>query len=111
MWCLLVRRPVAGVALAAGLLSRPLSLTALFRFVLAVGFLADAAIGTGGAVSAAASGFLIVSLLGDVFLLRRATEASWGRLLIYLTQMLGAWCGALVLFPKAMLGWARARRR
>ena len=111
MWRLLVRRPVAGVAFAAGLLSRPLSLTALFRFVLAVGFLADAAIGTGGAVSAAAGGLLIVSLVGDVFLLRRATEASWGRLLSYLAQMLGAWCGALVLFPKAMLGWARARRK
>ena len=111
MWRLLARRPVEGFAVAAGLLSRPLSLTALFRFALAVGFLADAAIGTGGAVSAAAGGLLIVSLLGDVFLLRRATDASWGRLLRYLAQMLGAWGGALVLFPKAMLGWARARRK
>ena len=108
---LLVRRPVAGLAFVAGLLSRPLSLTALFRFMLALGFLADAAIGSGGAISATASGLLILSLVGDVFLLRRATEASWGWLLRYLAQMLGAWCGALVLFPKAMLGWARARRK
>ena len=108
---LLVRRPVQGFAFAAGLFSRPLSLTALFRLLLALGFLADVGSGRGGVVSAAAGVLLILSLLSDVFLLRRATEVSWGRLVVNVTQMLGAWCCALVLFPKAMLGWARARRR
>ncbi len=104
------RNPLEGIAFIAGLLSRPLSLTALFRLVLALGFAVDGFAGRGGAPSLAASGVLVVSLLSDLALLRRATDAPWPRLVAGGSIMLLAWGGALLLLPRALFGWARGRR-
>jgi cellulose synthase/poly-beta-1,6-N-acetylglucosamine synthase-like glycosyltransferase len=104
------RNPLEGIAFIAGLLSRPLSLTALLRLLLALGFAVDGLAGRGGAPSLAASGVLVVSLFSDLVLLRRATDAPWPHLVVAGLRILLAWGGALLMLPRAFFGWARGRR-
>ena len=104
------QKPLEGIAFIAGLLSRPLSLTALLRLLLGIGFAVDGLAGRGGAPSLAASGVLVVSLLSDLVLLRRATDAPWPHLVVAGLRILLAWGGALLMLPQALFGWARGRR-
>jgi cellulose synthase/poly-beta-1,6-N-acetylglucosamine synthase-like glycosyltransferase len=107
---LTARSPIEGIAFTAGLLSRPLSVTAFLRLVLATACAADGLVGSGGPLALAASGFLLASLISDVALLRRTTGARWGQLASAGAHMLLAWSGAFLLIPRALFGWVRARR-
>lgn len=107
---LLVRNPAEGLAFISGLLSRPLSLTAMFRFLLAAAFLLDAIRGAGGALSLAASVALAASLASDVVLVRRATQAPLPQQAVAGLRLLASWCRAIILLPRAMVGWMRSRR-
>lgn len=107
---LAVRSPLQGIAFATGLMSRPLSLTALARLVLAVVFAVDGLVGAGGALAPVACGLLIVSLMSDLALVRRATEKSWVHVAAGGVRMLLAWGSALLLLPRALFGWVRTRR-
>jgi hypothetical protein len=108
---LLARRPSEGVAFTCELLSRPLSITAAFRAALAGLFAADGLAENGYPLSLAAAALLALSLLSDLFVLRRATKIPWHRLLGFGLRLGVSWIGALVLLPKAFFGWAKARRR
>jgi cellulose synthase/poly-beta-1,6-N-acetylglucosamine synthase-like glycosyltransferase len=108
---LFLRRPIEGLAFTCELLSRPYSLTFAARTVLAAGFLADGLLMDGGVVGIAVAVVLVGSLISDLALLRRATDAGWRSLAVAALQMITAWLRAIVLLPYALLGWARARRR
>jgi cellulose synthase/poly-beta-1,6-N-acetylglucosamine synthase-like glycosyltransferase len=107
---LTARRPFEGLAFIAGLLSRPLSVTALLRLALAVTFAIDGLVGEGGFAALVACALLVVSLVLDIALLRRANGARWGQLVSGSGRLLLAWGGAVLLLPRALLGWVRARR-
>lgn len=107
---LTARRPFEGLAFTTGLLSRPLSVTTSLRLALAVTFAVDGLVGTGGFPMLAASGLLSASIVSDLALLRSTTGGRWGQLATGGVHMLLAWGGALLLLPRALLGWVRARR-
>jgi cellulose synthase/poly-beta-1,6-N-acetylglucosamine synthase-like glycosyltransferase len=107
---LMGRKPLEGIAFAAGLLSKPLSVTALIRLALAAVLAVDGLARTGGFPVLVASGLLVVSIVSDAALLHRTTGARWGQLVSGSAQMLLAWSVALLLLPRALLGWVRARR-
>ncbi len=106
---LLVRRPLEGVAFLAGLLSRPLSLSGLLRAGLSLCFLADG-VRSGSALSWGAGAVLASTLLMDLALLRGATGMPWLRLAGAFLRLGAAWTGAILLLPRAALGWVRGRR-
>lgn len=105
---LLRRRPAEGLAFACELVSRPLSLTALIRAVLAMCLALDAALSE-TTFSAVVAGVLVASLAIDAWLLRLARGATRPPLTSSATQLCLAWMRALVLLPKTLLGWARTR--
>jgi hypothetical protein len=108
---LLTRRPWEGIAFVCELVSRPLSVTAALRALLAAIFAVDGLAGTGGWWSLAAAGLLGLSLFSDVILFRRATGLPWHRLLNLAWRLGLSWIGAIIMLPRALFGWARARRR
>lgn len=101
---LVSKRPVEGVAFAAELLGRPLSLSALMRLVIAA-VLAGAAIsGRGGVVEVVLAKLLVASVAADVALVgAQDAVASAGTLL-------ASWLAAFALLPRAFLGWIKGRR-
>jgi hypothetical protein len=107
---LLARSPAEGLAFISGLLSRPLSLTALLRLIFALAFLFDNLQGSGGALSLVATAFLIASLVADLGLFRLATGAPFTRLAVDSVRMLASWCWAILLLPRAVAGWVRSRK-
>jgi cellulose synthase/poly-beta-1,6-N-acetylglucosamine synthase-like glycosyltransferase len=104
------RQPTEGLAAVCDLLSRPLSLSTVLRVAVAIAFGFDAVIGNGGPASLLAAAAIAISVLSDIALFRRAGAVSWSSLAVLAFRITLSWFGALLLLPKAMLGWARGRR-
>jgi len=107
---LTARKPFEGIAFTAGLLSRPLSVTAFLRLVLVMAFALDGLIGGGGTLALAVCGVLLVSLISDLTVLRHATGTTWARLAKDGVRMLLTWGIALLMMPRALFGWVRTPR-
>ncbi len=107
---LVLHRPLEGLAFAAELASRPLSLTAPLR------------LGAGVALTAAGilqrqPGWVLygttvaASLVVDAVVLRKTSGLPWGRLLRSSVGLALSWLGAVLRLPRAATGWVRTRRR
>jgi len=104
---LLVRNPGEGTAFAFELASRPLSLTALLRMVVAGAVIASLCRGTtNSAAGLAVASALVGSVVGDLVLLRLAGRIDWRGA----AQLVWAWLGAVVMVPRALLRWTRVKR-
>lgn len=106
LWKLAHRQPMAALAWAAALLSRPLSLSVPGRLL----------IGAALTLLACPEGLLVFCLWGLVLAISAAVEVSWF-LLSYpkaagsALQLAWAWLGALFLWPRAWKRWLSGRRR
>lgn len=101
---LVSKRPIEGVAFAAELLGRPLSLTALARLVIASVLAGAAVSGRGDMVEVVLAALLVASVAADAALVgAQDAAASAGTLL-------ASWLAALALLPRAFLGWIKGRR-
>ncbi len=107
---LIARRPLEGLAFAAELLSRPLSLTGVFRLLLGAAWTAWSATHGWPALETVLGAVLLASVAGDAILLRLASGASWPRLAAAVAAMALSWLGAAALLPRALVGWMRGRR-
>lgn len=101
---LISRRPLEGVAFAAELLGRPLSLTALMRLVLAAVLAGTAVSGSGGKAEIALAALLVASVAADAALVGVQDAA------LSAGSLFASWFAALALLPRAFLGWIRGRR-
>lgn len=104
---LFLRRPGEGLAFAVELMSRPLSLTALVRLLVAAALTNRAVAGAGrpeleGVVAAV----LAASVAGDLAILRLAGSIDWRSA----AKLVSAWLGAMLLAPRALWRWTRVRR-
>ena len=106
---LLARRPAEGLAFAAELASRPLSLTGPLRLAAGAALAADGLAG-GRTLQAAAGSLVAASLLLDLALLRLATGLPWSRLAVGSARLALSWVGAFLHLPRAAAGWVRTRR-
>lgn len=101
---LMARRPLEGVAFVCEMLGRPLSLTILLRLFVGLWILVDG-------VRADRPGLLLLatisltSALADMALLIRGGTSVGGAV-----RMGIAWGGALLMSPRALVQWMRARR-
>jgi hypothetical protein len=108
---LCLRSPAEGLAFLCELLSRPYTLTGLFRAALTAAFAADSILGGGGILSFAFAVVLALSLVSDAVMYLGATGIPARRLALVAMGFAASWVGAIVLLPRAIVGWARARRR
>jgi cellulose synthase/poly-beta-1,6-N-acetylglucosamine synthase-like glycosyltransferase len=104
------RQPLEGLATVCGLLSRPLVLSSLLRIAAATGYGLDATIGNGGLASFLVAAVIAISILSDLALFRRTSAVPWPTFAAKALRMTLSWCGAVLLLPQALLGWARGRR-
>lgn len=104
---LFLRRPGEALAFAVELVSRPLSLTALVRLVVA-GALGVSAVAGGQlpALNAAVACVLLASVVGDLAILHLAGSMSWRSA----AKLVSAWVGAVLLAPRALWRWTRVKR-
>lgn len=104
---LFLRRPGEALAFAVELLSRPLSLTALLRLLIAGALLAFAVSGVGRPWwEAAVAAVLAASVVGDLAIIRLAGRLDWRSA----AKLVSAWLGAVLLAPRALWRWTRVRR-
>ncbi|MGV8038642.1 MAG: glycosyltransferase family 2 protein [Thermoanaerobaculaceae bacterium] len=104
---LLLRRPDEGLAFAVELMSRPLSLTAPLRLLLAAALTVSAVAGTGRpGLEGVVAAILAASVVCDLAILRLAGSLDWRSA----AKLVSAWVGAVVLAPRALWRWTRVRR-
>ncbi len=104
LYRLIAGRPLEGVAFICEMLGRPLSLSVLLRLVVGLWLLVDGVRGGASWVFLLA-GVTFVSALADIVLLMRG-----GTSIRSAARMGFAWGGALLLSPRALVQWMRARR-
>jgi len=107
---LVARRPLEGLAFAAELASRPLSVTGALRLLLGGGWLAWAANHGWSGLATTLGALLLASVAGDALLLRLASRSSWPHLAVAAAAMVFPWLAAAALLPRALLGWMRGRK-
>ena len=104
---LFLRRPGEALAFAVELLSRPLSLTALLRLLVAGALTVSAVAGNGQSwVEVVAAAVLVASVVGDLTIIQLAGSINWRSA----AKLVSAWLGAVLLAPRALWRWTRVRR-
>ncbi len=104
---LFLRRPGEAIAFAIELASRPLSLTALLRLLVAAALAVSAAAGAGQPwLEAAVAALLVASVMGDLAIVQLAGSIDWRSA----AKLASAWVGAVLLAPRALWRWTRVRR-
>lgn len=104
---LLLRRPGEALAFAVELLSRPLSLTALLRLLVAAALTVSAVAGEGQSwIEVAVAAVLVASVVGDLAIIQLAGSINWRSA----AKLVSAWLGAVLLAPRALWRWTRVRR-
>lgn len=104
---LFLRHPGEAVAFGVELFSRPLSLTALLRLVVASTLAVTAVAGDGSTfLEAGAALVLAASVVGDLAIIQLAGSINWRSA----AKLVSAWLGAVVLAPRALWRWTRVRR-
>lgn len=104
LYRLVARKPLEGVAFLCEMLGRPLSLTILLRLFVGVWLLVDGVRGDRLEFLLLAT-ISLTSALADMALLIRGGASIGGAV-----RMGIAWGGALLMAPRALMQWMRARR-
>ncbi len=103
LYSLIARKPLEGIAFVCEMLGRPLALTVPLRLIASMVLFVDGL--RGGlqwAFPLAAVAF--ASAVADVAILRRGGASIAGA-----ARMALAWVGAVLMSPRALIGWMRAR--
>lgn len=103
---LIGRRPLEGLAFAVEVVSRPLSLTVLYRLAVTVVLVVAGLRGETSVAELAVAAVVAASVAVDLLLLGASGRAFWRGAL----GLAASWLGALALLPRALFGWMRARR-
>lgn len=103
------RRPAEGLAFAAELFSRPLSVTGLLRLIAGLVWATAAAVHGWPLWTSLLAAVLLASVGADLYLIRRTGVESWWELLAGLLSLSISWVAAAALLPAALFGWVRGR--
>jgi hypothetical protein len=103
LYGLIARKPLEGIAFVCEMLGRPIALTVPLRLIAAlVLFMGGLPDGPRWALPLAAVAF--ASAVADIAMLRRGGASIAGA-----AKMALAWVGAVLMSPRALIGWMRAR--
>lgn len=104
------RRPLEGLAFAAELVSRPLSVTGLLRLLAGLAWATVAGVHGWPLWESLLAAILLASVVADLYLMRRTGVESWRTLLAGLCSLSLAWLAAVLLLPTTLFGWVRGRK-
>ncbi|NOZ79080.1 MAG: glycosyltransferase [Acidobacteria bacterium] len=107
---LISRHPFEGLAFAAELVSRPLSLTGGLRLLGGIGWTIAAVAGGWPAGPTVLAGVLLASVASDLMWIRQTGVASCRETIVSFLSLGAAWVGALTLLPRTIGRWMRGRK-